>query len=139
MGGGVVFTKPSGLAQMAINGNLREVVTTCGRSQVRASPWRFSFSSEKRIFPTTALFDYANTLILTDDNIAEWKENVLMTLGCMDMDLALHKDAPPKPTESSTQIVKSKYEQWARSDRLSIMFIRSRISPSIRGVIPTCT
>nr|GEX74036.1 hypothetical protein [Tanacetum cinerariifolium] len=76
--------------------------------------------------------------MLISDNFAERKENVLLTLGCMDLDLALCEDAPSKPTESSTPIVKSNYEQWARSDRLSIMFIGSRISPSIIGVIPTC-
>nr|GEU77407.1 hypothetical protein [Tanacetum cinerariifolium] len=41
------------------------------------------------VFPTTTFFDYANTLMLTGDNFAEWKENVLLTLGCMDLDLAL--------------------------------------------------
>nr|GEU38650.1 hypothetical protein [Tanacetum cinerariifolium] len=39
--------KPSGLAQMATKGNLEEVVTTCERSWVQASPWGFSFRSEK--------------------------------------------------------------------------------------------
>nr|GEZ14658.1 RNA-directed DNA polymerase, eukaryota, reverse transcriptase zinc-binding domain protein [Tanacetum cinerariifolium]GEZ14980.1 RNA-directed DNA polymerase, eukaryota, reverse transcriptase zinc-binding domain protein [Tanacetum cinerariifolium] len=39
--------QPSGLAQMAIKGNLREVVTTCERSWVQALPWGFSFRSEK--------------------------------------------------------------------------------------------
>nr|GEV88903.1 nucleotide-binding, alpha-beta plait [Tanacetum cinerariifolium] len=33
--------------QMATNGNLMEVVTTCERSWVQASPWGFSFRSEK--------------------------------------------------------------------------------------------
>nr|GEX25448.1 hypothetical protein [Tanacetum cinerariifolium] len=41
------FYKPSGLAQMATKGNLGEVVTTCERSWVQASPWRFSFRSER--------------------------------------------------------------------------------------------
>nr|GEY59187.1 mammalian uncoordinated homology 13, domain 2 [Tanacetum cinerariifolium] len=39
----------SGLAQMATNGNLGKVVTTCGRSQVRASPWGFSLWSKKGV------------------------------------------------------------------------------------------
>nr|GEY07875.1 hypothetical protein [Tanacetum cinerariifolium] len=91
-----------------------------------------------RVFPTTTFFDSANTPMLTGDNFAEWKENVLLTLGCMDLDLALRGDASPKPTESRMPIVKSNYKQWARSDRLSIMFIKSRSSPSIRDVIPTC-
>ncbi|GKF62915.1 hypothetical protein Tco_0182969, partial [Tanacetum coccineum] len=51
-------------------------------------------------FPTTAFFDYANTPMLTGDNFAEWKENILLTSGCMDLDLVLREDAPPKPTKS---------------------------------------
>nr|GEY63101.1 basic 7S globulin 2-like [Tanacetum cinerariifolium] len=39
--------EPSGLAQMATKGNLGEVVITCERSWVQASPLEFSFRSEK--------------------------------------------------------------------------------------------
>ncbi|GKE20555.1 hypothetical protein Tco_1432067, partial [Tanacetum coccineum] len=35
--------EPTGLAQLAIKGVFEEVVTTCERSQVRVSPWGFSF------------------------------------------------------------------------------------------------
>nr|GEY91948.1 ribonuclease H-like domain-containing protein [Tanacetum cinerariifolium] len=41
--------QPSGLAQMATKDNLGEVVTTCERSWVQASPWGFSFRSEKGV------------------------------------------------------------------------------------------
>nr|GEY16371.1 SKP1-like protein 1B [Tanacetum cinerariifolium] len=41
--------KPFGLAQMATKGNLREVVTTCERFWVQASPLGFSFMSEKEV------------------------------------------------------------------------------------------
>nr|GEV20211.1 hypothetical protein [Tanacetum cinerariifolium] len=41
--------QPSELAQMATKGNLGEVVTTCERSWVQASPWGFSFRSEKGV------------------------------------------------------------------------------------------
>nr|GEU64861.1 hypothetical protein [Tanacetum cinerariifolium] len=34
---------------MATKGNLGEVVTICERSWVQASPWRFSFRSEKGV------------------------------------------------------------------------------------------
>nr|GEU62196.1 hypothetical protein [Tanacetum cinerariifolium] len=44
-----VKREPSELAQMATKGNLGEVVTTCERSWVQASPWGFSFMSEKRV------------------------------------------------------------------------------------------
>ncbi|GJT62849.1 retrovirus-related pol polyprotein from transposon TNT 1-94 [Tanacetum coccineum] len=100
-------------------------------AQVGLDPFEQSDNAHfEKFFPTTAFFDYANTPMLTGDNFAEWKENVLMTLGCIDLDLALRKYAPPKPTESSTPIVKSNYEQWERSDRLSIMFIRLELDPT---------
>nr|GEW56601.1 putative reverse transcriptase domain-containing protein [Tanacetum cinerariifolium] len=45
----VCFSQPSGLAQMATKGNFEEVVNTCERSWVLASPWGFSFRSEKGV------------------------------------------------------------------------------------------
>ena len=56
----------------------------------------------------------------------------------MDLDLALRVDEPPKPTELSTQAEKTSYDLWERSNRLSLMFIRSHIGKSIRGSIPDC-
>ncbi|XP_048429385.1 uncharacterized protein LOC125472234 [Pyrus x bretschneideri] len=56
----------------------------------------------------------------------------------MDLDLALYGDEPPMPTESSTQEGKAMYEQWERSNRLSLMLIKSSVSKSIRGLIPEC-
>ena len=53
----------------------------------------------------------------------------------MDLDLALRVDEPLVPTESSTQTAKASYECWERSNRLSLMFIKSSIGKSIRGSI----
>ena len=49
----------------------------------------------------------------------------------MDLDLALPVDEPLVPTESSTQTEKTSYERWERSNRLSLMFIKSNIGKSI--------
>ena len=56
----------------------------------------------------------------------------------MDLDLALRVDEPPIPTESSSLIDKNTYERWERSNRLSLMLIKSHVSKSIRGSIPEC-
>ncbi|XP_044510120.1 probable LRR receptor-like serine/threonine-protein kinase At3g47570 [Mangifera indica] len=56
----------------------------------------------------------------------------------MDIDYAIRKDEPPTATETSTQNEIALYERWERSNRLSMMFIRTRISASIRGSIPEC-
>ena len=63
---------------------------------------------------------------------------MLLALGCMDLDLALRIDEPETPTEQSTQANCALYERWERSNRLSMMVIKTHISQSIRGSIPEC-
>ncbi|KAL6321873.1 hypothetical protein AAG906_035577 [Vitis piasezkii] len=50
----------------------------------------------------------------------------------MDIDYAVRKD---KPTiiDASTTTEKAHYEQWERSNHLSLMFIKTKISDCIRG------
>ena len=76
--------------------------------------------------------------MLIGDNYNVWKESIIFSLGCMDLDLALHVDEPPVPTESSAPNDKLDYEWWERSNRLSLMFIKSHINKNIRGSIPEC-
>nr|XP_016440573.1 PREDICTED: uncharacterized protein LOC107766327 [Nicotiana tabacum] len=52
-------------------------------------------------FPTTIFNENARILMLSGDNYTEWKEKILLTLGCLDLDLALRVDEPPVPTEST--------------------------------------
>ncbi|XP_019240195.1 PREDICTED: uncharacterized protein LOC109220188 [Nicotiana attenuata] len=87
-------------------------------------------------FPTAIFNENARIPMLSGDNYAEWKEKVLLTLGCSDLDLALRVDEPPILTESSMPAAKANYEQWERSNRLSLMLIKAHISQSIRGSIP---
>ena len=77
-------------------------------------------------------------IYLSGDNHKAWKEKILLHLGCMDLDYALRKEEPLAPTVSSTPTEIALYERWERSNRLSIMFIKSRIRASIRGSIPAC-
>ena len=71
---------------------------------------------------------------LKGDNYKVWKERILLHLGCMDIDYAIRKD---KPTiiDTSTTAEKALYEQWERSNRLSLMFIKTKISYGIRGFV----
>uniref|UniRef100_A0A2N9GUX4 Retrovirus-related Pol polyprotein from transposon TNT 1-94 n=1 Tax=Fagus sylvatica TaxID=28930 RepID=A0A2N9GUX4_FAGSY len=74
---------------------------------------------------------------LKGDNYKIWKERVLLHLGWMDIDYAIRKDEPPALTDTSTAADIALYERWERSNRLSMMFIKTRISagsPSVRGV-----
>ncbi|XP_009782137.1 uncharacterized protein [Nicotiana sylvestris] len=87
-------------------------------------------------FPTAIFNENARIPMLSGDNYTEWKEKVLLTLGCSNLDLALRVDEPPIPTESSTPVAKANYERWERFNRLSLMLIKSHIRQSIRGFIP---
>ena len=73
-------------------------------------------------------------LELKGDNYKVWKERTLLHLGCMDIDYVIRKD---KPTiiDTSTTAEKALYEQWERSNRLSLMFIKTKIFDGIRGSV----
>ncbi|KAL8170304.1 hypothetical protein V2J09_022108 [Rumex salicifolius] len=72
---------------------------------------------------------------LRGDNYKVWKERVLLHLGWMDIDYAIRKDEPASITEASTPEAIALYEKWERSNRLSVMFIKTKISASIRGSV----
>ncbi|MCI90878.1 hypothetical protein A2U01_0112172, partial [Trifolium medium] len=40
--------------------------------------------------------------VLNEAYFKDWKENIDIVLGCMDLDLALRKEQPASPTESAT-------------------------------------
>ena len=66
---------------------------------------------------------------LNGDNYKIWNERILLHLGFMDIDYAIRKDMPPI-NEISTQDEIFLHEQWERSNRLSVMFIKTKISTS---------
>ena len=53
----------------------------------------------------------------------------------MDIDDAIRKNEPPKPIETSSASAISLYDRWERSNRLSMMYIKTKISASVRGSI----
>jgi hypothetical protein len=42
--------------------------------------------------------------MLNGNNFSNWKENLLFTLGCLKLDLALRMDEPPVLMEESTPL-----------------------------------
>ncbi|XP_045830877.1 uncharacterized protein LOC123922176 [Trifolium pratense] len=72
---------------------------------------------------------------LSGDNYKVWKERILLHLGWMDIDYAIRKDEPAAITAASTPDEVDLYEKWERSNRLSVMFIKTKISASIRGSV----
>ena len=53
---------------------------------------------------------------LNGDDFSAWKDKILLTLGCTDLDFALHVEEPPVPTETSSLVEKITYEKWERSN-----------------------
>ena len=53
----------------------------------------------------------------------------------MDIDYAIRKDEPPIVTNTSTPTEIALYERWERSNRLSVMFIKTKITAGIRGSV----
>ncbi|GJR32209.1 UBN2_2 domain-containing protein [Tanacetum coccineum] len=73
---------------------------------------------------------------LTGTNFSTWRDQVKLTLGVMDLDHALRINPPTVLTVESTTYQKRAYEQWERSNRMSLMNIKNSISVAIRGAIP---
>ena len=83
-------------------------------------------------------YDASRIPFLRGDNFKEWKEKILLTLGCMDLDLALRVDEPLVTMEFSTQQEKALYDCWEWSNYLSMMLIKGYVGKSIRGFILDC-
>ncbi|XP_022853782.1 uncharacterized protein LOC111375218 [Olea europaea var. sylvestris] len=68
--------------------------------------------------------------MLNGTSFKDWKENVLIILGCMDLDLALRIEQPTPLIEE-----RRNFEKWDRSNRMSLMIIKRGISEAFRGAI----
>ena len=53
----------------------------------------------------------------------------------MNIDYVIRKDEPPAITDESSPADVALYEQWEWSNRLSVMFIKTKISTGIRGFV----
>ncbi|GAV82307.1 UBN2_2 domain-containing protein, partial [Cephalotus follicularis] len=73
---------------------------------------------------------------LNGTNFTSWKEKIGVVLGVMDLDYALRMEKPAEITDQSSSEQKFAYEKWERSNRISLMIMRSSISLAIRGAIP---
>ena len=53
----------------------------------------------------------------------------------MDIDYAIRKSEPREVTKESTPVEVALSERWERSNRLSVMFIKTKITTGIRGSV----
>ena len=76
--------------------------------------------------------------VLNGTNFKKWKEDILIVLGCMDLDYALRADSPPALTAESTSDEKKDFEKLERSNRMSLMIIRRAIPETFRDTTSEC-
>ena len=62
--------------------------------------------------------------VLSGTNFKTWKENLMIVLGCMDLDLALRVGQLAAPTDESFLEEKRDFERWDRSNRMSLMIVK---------------
>ena len=72
---------------------------------------------------------------LKGDNYKVCSERVLLHLGWMNIGYVISQDEPPSINETSTPDVVDLYEKWERSNRLSMMFIKTKSYASIRSFV----
>ncbi|RVW47329.1 Retrovirus-related Pol polyprotein from transposon TNT 1-94 [Vitis vinifera] len=76
-----------------------------------------------------------NVPMLNGTNFKDWKENMMILLGCMDIDLALRMPKPDELNEQSTQEDEVYWGKWERSNRLSLMIMKRGIPEAFRGAV----
>ena len=74
--------------------------------------------------------------VVDGSNFSEWYERVQFSLGILDLDLALITDKPPEAKDDSTPEQVEQSKAWARSNRLSMMFMRMTIANNIKTSLP---
>ncbi|KAL6315693.1 hypothetical protein AAG906_005785 [Vitis piasezkii] len=74
--------------------------------------------------------------VFDGSNFSEWYERVQFSLGVLDLDLALITDKPPEAMDDSTPKQVEQSKAWAKSNRLSLMFMRMTIANNIKTSLP---
>ena len=73
--------------------------------------------------------------MLNGTNFKEWKENVLIILGCIDLNLALRIKQHASLTAKNSSNERKNFEKWEHSNRMSLMTIKRGISEAFRGAV----
>ncbi|RVW83996.1 hypothetical protein CK203_047311 [Vitis vinifera] len=88
----------------------------------------------------SSIFANVNNIpMLNGTNFKKWKDDIVIVLGCMDLDYALREDRPTDLTSASTAEQRAAMEKWKRSNRMSLMIMKHSIPKAIRGAIPEKT
>ena len=91
----------------------------------------FSANASAAIISTNINFIFILNMI----DFKDWKENVLIALGCMDLDLAQRNDQLPSLTTDSSAEARKEFKRWDCSDRMNLTIIKRVIPKTLRGTI----
>ncbi|KAF9684998.1 hypothetical protein SADUNF_Sadunf03G0008500 [Salix dunnii] len=91
-----------------------------------------------RITTSSSLFASANSVVKFNGlNYEEWSEQIRFSLGVMSLDQAILTDEEPAAIiEESSELEKSRYETWERSNRLCLNLLRMSMAESIKPSMP---
>ncbi|KAF9672506.1 hypothetical protein SADUNF_Sadunf11G0049400 [Salix dunnii] len=87
---------------------------------------------------SSSLFASANSVVKFNGlNYEEWSEQIRFSLGVMSLDQAILTDEEPAAiTNESSELEKSRYETWERSNRLCLNLLRMSMAESIKPSMP---
>ncbi|XP_060974564.1 uncharacterized protein LOC133039672 [Cannabis sativa] len=71
--------------------------------------------------------------MLNGINFKDGKKNLLIVLGCMDLDHAIRNEQPAPLTNKSSHDDKREFEKWDRSNRMSLMIMKHNIPEAFWG------
>ena len=78
----------------------------------------------------------ANGIKFNGQNYDDWIEYVKLNAGLLGLDSALVMDEPTKPTDTSLEVDKKIWENWERSNRLMMSFLKLSIAPNVKPSQP---
>ncbi len=68
------------------------------------------------MFATSVSANINNVHMLNGSNFKDWKDNILIILGCMDLNYTLRVEQPASLTVESSLNDKKNFEKWERSE-----------------------
>ncbi|KAM6556615.1 hypothetical protein CsatB_003634 [Cannabis sativa] len=71
--------------------------------------------------------------MLNETNFKDRERNLLIVLGCMDLDHALRNEQPAPLIKESSHDDKREFERWDRSNRMSLMIMKHSIPEAFWG------
>ncbi|XP_024156046.1 uncharacterized protein LOC112164034 [Rosa chinensis] len=75
---------------------------------------------------------------LSGSNFKKWKEDIIISLGLADLDIALRTPKPESAHATGTNQQRAAYEKWERSNRLSLLVMKRSMTEAVRGSIEDC-